>query len=96
MSEEKPTYNMDAPTLTPDGNGLLPRRNGYRGMLALDVAREVLENRIHGCFGQGVLHIRGARGLLPGRAGLRDRRSEDTHRLGPHLPAGVEGGGTVN
>ncbi len=33
MSEERPAYNMDAPALTPDGNGLLPRRKGYRGML---------------------------------------------------------------
>jgi hypothetical protein len=33
MSEEKPAYNLGGPTMTPDGNGLLPRRNGYRGML---------------------------------------------------------------
>lgn len=32
MSEETPTY-MDAPTITPDGNGLLPKRNGHKGLL---------------------------------------------------------------
>ncbi len=33
MSEEAPAYNMGAPTMTPDGDGLLPRRNGHRGLL---------------------------------------------------------------
>lgn len=34
MSEETPTYNnMHAPATTPDGDGLLPRRNGSRGLL---------------------------------------------------------------
>ncbi len=33
MSEETPAYNMNAPVTTPDRTGLLPRRNGYWGML---------------------------------------------------------------
>lgn len=32
MSEQIPAYNMSAPTIAPDGNGL-PRRNGSRGLL---------------------------------------------------------------